>query len=152
MVKSCSGERLKKVYFSPKNKEPSLFAGLSQTAYGGNGNPEESEGIRRNPEESCANTGISVLQEFQRKTHVKAAEKRIFKTPPKPRPCEKFLRKKTENKEILRNPGTNRFLGSKKQIPENRNRQPRLSTLLSSDACSRASSMILLCILLSLSG
>ncbi len=34
------------------NKEPSLVAGLSQTAFGGNRNPEESGGIRRNPEES----------------------------------------------------------------------------------------------------
>ena len=36
----------------------------SQTAFGGNRNPEESGGIRRNLEESGANTGIPVRQEF----------------------------------------------------------------------------------------
>jgi hypothetical protein len=37
---------------------------------------------------------------------------------------KKFLQKKLEKKEILRNPGRNGFWGSKKRIPENRNRQP----------------------------
>jgi hypothetical protein len=46
-------------------------------------NPEESGGIRRNPEESCANTGIPVPQEFLQKIPVKAAENRNFQDPSK---------------------------------------------------------------------
>jgi hypothetical protein len=37
---------------------------------------------------------------------------------------KKFLRKKTGKKEILRNPGRNVFLRSKKRNSENMNRQP----------------------------
>jgi hypothetical protein len=46
MVKSCSGERLKKsiLVHILLNKEPSLV-------FGGNRNPPESSGILRNPEE-----------------------------------------------------------------------------------------------------
>jgi hypothetical protein len=82
--------------------------GLSQTAFGGNKNPEESGGIRRNPEgsrgilckhrNSCP-TGIPA------KKSCEIGEKQQFLRPPqKPRSCEKFLRKTQEKKEILRNP------------------------------------------------
>jgi hypothetical protein len=49
MVKSCSGERSQMSIFVHilLNKEPSLVAGLSLTAFGGNRNPPE---FRRNPE------------------------------------------------------------------------------------------------------
>jgi hypothetical protein len=100
------------------------ITGLSQTAFGGNRNPEESGGIRRNPEESCANTGIPVPQELLQKIPVKWLKTGIIKTPPKPHSCEEIPPEKKGKKEILRNPGRNRFWGSKKRIPENRNRQP----------------------------
>jgi hypothetical protein len=45
---------VEKYYFSPLlNKEPSLVAGLSQTAFGGNRNPEESGGMRSKYRNSC---------------------------------------------------------------------------------------------------
>jgi hypothetical protein len=51
IVKSCSGERLKKSILVQilLSKEPPLAAGISQTAFDGNRNPEESGGIQRNP-------------------------------------------------------------------------------------------------------
>jgi hypothetical protein len=54
MAKSCLGGRVKRsiLFHILLNKEPSLVAGLSQTALGGNRNPEESG------EESGVNTGI----------------------------------------------------------------------------------------------
>jgi len=71
IVKSCSGERLKRSILVQilLSKEPSLVAGLSQTTFDGNRNPEESKGIQRNSEEASANTGIPVPQEFLRKNH-----------------------------------------------------------------------------------
>jgi len=87
MVKSCSGERLKRSILVQilLNKEPSLVAGISQTTFGGNRNPEESGGIRRNPnpKKSYANIGIPVPQEFLQKIPVKAAENRNFQDPSK---------------------------------------------------------------------
>jgi hypothetical protein len=67
MVKSYSEERLKMsilvhILF---NKEPSLVAGLSQTAFGGNRNPPESSGILSKYRNSCP-------QEFLRKIPVKS--------------------------------------------------------------------------------
>jgi hypothetical protein len=68
------------------NKEPTLVAGQSKTAFGGNRNqeesggiwrnPGESGGIRRNPEESGVNTGNPVPQEFLQKDPVTAANNR----------------------------------------------------------------------------
>ncbi len=79
----------------------------------------------RNPEESGEKTGIPVPQEFLQKNPVKAAENRNFQGPLQNHiPVNKFLRKKQEKKEILRNPGRNRFWGSKKKFTENRNMQP----------------------------
>jgi hypothetical protein len=48
-------------------------------------NPEESRGIRRNPnpKKSYANTGIPVPQKFLRKIPVNAAENRNFQDPSK---------------------------------------------------------------------
>ena len=48
-------------------------------------NPEESGGIRRNPnpKKSYANTGIPVPQKFLRKIPVNAAENRNFQDPSK---------------------------------------------------------------------
>ena len=59
MVKSCLGERLKKVYFSPYFTYQRAFFSRwpSQTAIGG----------IRNLEESGVNTGIPVPQEFLQK-------------------------------------------------------------------------------------
>jgi hypothetical protein len=45
-------------------------------AFGGNRNPAESGGIRRNPEESRVNTGIPVPEESLRKNPVTAAKRR----------------------------------------------------------------------------
>jgi hypothetical protein len=55
MVKSCSGERLKMsiLVHILLNKEPSLVAGLSQTAFGGNRNPPDSGGILSKYRNSC---------------------------------------------------------------------------------------------------
>jgi hypothetical protein len=73
-------------------KEPSLVAGLRQTAFGGNRNPEESGGI-------LSKYRNSFPQEFLRKIPVKSKKKnRIPVTSPKPRSCEKFLRKTQEKK------------------------------------------------------
>jgi hypothetical protein len=73
MVKSCSGERLKKVYFSPYflNKEPSLVAGLARQQLAGTGiwrNPPDFRGIRSKYRNSCP-VGIP------EKKSVKAKEK-----------------------------------------------------------------------------
>ena len=83
---------------------------------------QESGGIRRNPVQ---------IQEFLshryscKKIFWKRLKTGIFKNPPKPRSCEEILNNnKTGKKETLRNPGRNGFWGSKKWIPENRNRQP----------------------------
>jgi len=55
-------------------------------------------GILRNPEDSGVNTGIPVPQEFLRKIPVKTVKTGIPATSPKPRSCEKFLRKMQEKK------------------------------------------------------
>jgi hypothetical protein len=77
-------------------------------------------GIRRNSEESGANTGIPA------KNPVKGSENRKFQDPPpKPRSCEEIPpKKKNRKKRNPRESWQNGFLGSKKRIPENRNRQP----------------------------
>jgi hypothetical protein len=63
-------------------------------------NPEESGGIRRNPEESggihckCRNScsaGISA-----KKSCESSKKQEFLRPPPKPRSCEKFLRKTQE--------------------------------------------------------
>ncbi len=80
---------------------------ISHTAFGRN----------RNPEESRVNTGIPVPQKFLQKNSVKAAENRNLCDPsPKPRSCEKFLRKTQGKKEILRNPVRNGVLGPKNKF------------------------------------
>jgi hypothetical protein len=71
MVKSCSGERLKRsilihILF---NKEPSLVSGQSQQLLAGTG-------ILQNPEDSGVNTGIPVPQEFLQKFPVTAVKNR----------------------------------------------------------------------------
>jgi hypothetical protein len=86
MVKSCLGERLKKVYLVHilRNKEPSLVAGLSQTAFCRNRNLEESGGIWRNLEESRgiqSKNRNSCPQEFLRKNPVTASKNRHFCDP-----------------------------------------------------------------------
>jgi hypothetical protein len=88
------------------NKEPSLVAGLSQTAFGGNRNPPESSGILSKYRNSCP-------QVFLQKNPVKTEKTGIPVTPPKTHSCEKFLRKTQEKKEILRNPVRNGFLDPK---------------------------------------
>ena len=119
MVKSCSppGERLKRsiLVHTVLNKEPYLVAGQSQTAFGGNRNPEESGGIQRNPEESGVNTGIPVPQEFLRKIPVKAKKNRNSCDPLQNHvPVKNSSGKRRKNK-ILRNPVRNGFLGPKKK-------------------------------------
>jgi hypothetical protein len=48
------------------------------------------------------------------KKSCESGEKQEFLRPlPRPRSCEKFLRKTQEKKEILRNPGRNSFLVQK---------------------------------------
>jgi hypothetical protein len=93
MVKSCSGERLKRsiLVHILLNKEPSLVAGQSQQLLAGTG-------ILRNPEDSGVNTGIPVPQEFLQKNPVKMEKTGTPATSPKPRSCEKFLRKTQEKK------------------------------------------------------
>jgi hypothetical protein len=78
MVKSCLGERLKRSTLVQilLNKDPPLVAGLSQTAFGGNRNPEESGGILCKYRNSGP-TGIPV------KNLVRAAENRNFQDPSK---------------------------------------------------------------------
>jgi hypothetical protein len=70
MLKSCSGERLKMsiLVHILLNKEPSLVAGLSQTAFGGNRNPPDSGGILSKYRNSCP-------QEFLQKIPVKSKKK-----------------------------------------------------------------------------
>jgi hypothetical protein len=61
-------------------------------------NPEDSKGIRTKYRNSCP-TGIPA------KNSCDINKKQEFlQPPPKPRSCEKFLRKTQEKKEILRNP------------------------------------------------
>jgi hypothetical protein len=71
MVKSCSGERLKRsiLVHNLLNKEPSSVAGQSQQLLAGTG-------ILRNPEDSGVNTGILVPQEFLRKIPMTAKKNR----------------------------------------------------------------------------
>jgi len=84
------------------NKEPSLVAGLSQTAFGGNRNPEESGGIRRNPLQ---------IQEFlsRRNSCNKSGEsgwkQEFFKTPPKPRSWEEIHPSKKKKREKKKSSG-----------------------------------------------
>jgi hypothetical protein len=67
MVKSCSGERLKMsiLVHILLNKEPSLVAGLCQTAFDRKRNPPDSGGILSKYRNSCP-------QEFLRKIPVKS--------------------------------------------------------------------------------
>jgi hypothetical protein len=61
-------------------------------------NPEDSGGIGTKYRNSCP-TGIPA------KNYCDIGKKQEFlRPPPKPRSCEKFLRKTQEKKEILRNP------------------------------------------------
>jgi hypothetical protein len=71
-------------------------------------NPEESGGIRRNPEESrgirskyrnSCPAGIPAKKSWD-----SGKKQEFLRPPPKPRSCEKILRKTQEKKEILRNP------------------------------------------------
>jgi hypothetical protein len=89
---------------------PSLVAGLSQTAFGGNRNPPESSGILSKYRNSCP-------QEFLRKIPVKSKEKKrnscdpsknifLWKIPPE----------NAGKKEILRNPVRNVFLDPKNKF------------------------------------
>ena len=93
MAKSCSGGRVKRsiLFHILLNKEPSLVAGLSQTALGGNRNPEESG------EESGVNTGIPAHRNSCEKFLWLRKKTEIPATSSKPRSCEKFLRKTQEN-------------------------------------------------------
>ena len=97
MVKSCSGERLKKSILVQilLNKEPSLFAGLSQTAFGGNRNPEKSGGIWRNPVQiqeflSCRNS-CEKLPWKRKKTEFSRPHQNHI-------PVRKFLQKKLKKR------------------------------------------------------
>jgi len=92
--------------------------------FGGNRNPEESGGIRRNLEESGVNTGIPVTQEFLQKNPVTGENNRNSCGLSKTMFLCKIPLENTGKKEILRNPVRNVFL-SKKYIPENRNYEPR---------------------------
>ncbi len=85
----------------------------SQTVFGKNRNPKESGEIRRNPEESVGiRRNLVQRQELFLGKWLKTG---IFKTPLKPRSCEKNPPKKKQGeKEILMNPGRNKFWGSQK--------------------------------------
>jgi hypothetical protein len=112
MVKSCSppGERLKRsiLVHTVLNKEPYLVAGQSQTAFGGNRNPEESGGFRGKYRNSCP-TEIPAKNscEIEKKNGIPA-------TSPKPRSCEKFLRKTQEKKRNPQESCQERVFGPKK--------------------------------------
>jgi hypothetical protein len=79
MVKSCLGERLKMSILVRilLNKEPSLVAGLSQTAFGGNRNTQESGGVLSKYRNFCP-------MEFLQKITVKSKQNGIPATSPKP--------------------------------------------------------------------
>ena len=77
---------------------------------------QESSGILRNPPESWGNTGITAHRNSWWKIPVKSEKTGIPATSPKPRSYEKFLRKKQEKKEILRNPVRNVFLDPKNKF------------------------------------
>jgi len=72
-------------------------------------NPQESSGNRSKYRNSCP-TGIPA------KNSSKFGKKGIPATSPKPRSYKKFLRKKQENKKILRNPVRNAFLCTKNKF------------------------------------
>jgi hypothetical protein len=64
-------------------------------------NLEESGRIRRNPDKSGVNTGISVLQEFLQKKSCDSSKNQEFMRPPlKPHSCEKFPRKTQEKQKF----------------------------------------------------
>jgi hypothetical protein len=67
-----------------------MSAGLSQTAFGRNRNLEESGGIRSKYRNSYP-TGIPV-----KKSCDSSKKQEFLGPPPKPRSCEKFLRKTQE--------------------------------------------------------
>jgi hypothetical protein len=97
MVKSCSEERLKGsiLVHILLNKDPSLVTGQSQQLLVGTGilqNPPESRGFRGKYRNSCP-TGIPAKNscDFEKKTGIPA-------TSPKPRSCEKFIRKTQEKR------------------------------------------------------
>jgi hypothetical protein len=95
------------------NKLPSSVAGQSQQLLAGTGilrNPPESGGFRVKYRNSCPK-GIPA------KNSCKNEKKQEFlQPPPKPRSCEKFLRKTQEKKEILRNPVRIGFLDPKNKF------------------------------------
>jgi hypothetical protein len=112
MVKSCLGERLKRsiLVHNLVNKLPFLVAGQSQQILSGTGilrNTPESGGFRGKYRNSCP-TGFPAKYSCDsgKKTGIPA-------TSPKPRSCEKFLRKTQGKKGILRNPGMNVFFVQK---------------------------------------
>jgi hypothetical protein len=86
MVKSSSGERLKKsiLVHILLNKEPSLV-------FGRNRNPPESGGILSKYRNSCP-------EEFLRKIPVKLEKNGIPATSPKPRSCEHSSGKRRKKK------------------------------------------------------
>ncbi len=73
-------------------------------------NPEESRGIRGKYRKSCP-TRIPGKNSCD-----SGKNQEFLQPPPKPRSCEKFLRKTQEKKEILRNPGRNGFFGPKNKF------------------------------------
>jgi hypothetical protein len=94
------GEAKQKFYFSQYllNRKPTLVAGQSQTVFGGNRNPEESGGIHCKCRNYCP-AGIPA-----KKSCESSKKLEFLRPPPKPRSCEKFLRKTQGKKETLRNP------------------------------------------------
>jgi hypothetical protein len=85
-------------------------------------------GIRRNPEESIVNAGIPVLQAFSAKKSCERGKKQEFlRPPPKPRSCEKILRKTQEKK---KSSGILFFtvLSPKNIFLSNRNYQPSIAS------------------------
>ena len=109
------------------NKEPSLVAGLSRSAFGGNRNPEESGGMPSKNKNSCPT-------EFSAKKSCDGVQKQKFlQPPPKQHSCDKLLWKNTGKKEILRNPVFILVLSPQNRFLSNRNYQPRFCR---SRACS----------------
>jgi hypothetical protein len=74
-------------------------------------------GIQRNQDDSgeiCYKRRNSCPPGIPAKNSCESSEKQEFlRPPPKPRSCEKTLRKTQEKKEILGNPGRNGFFGPK---------------------------------------
>jgi hypothetical protein len=73
-------------------------------------NLAESGGIQSKYRNSCP-AGNPAKKSCER-----GQKQEFLPSPPKPRSCEKFLRKTQEKKEILRNPGRNGFFGPKNKF------------------------------------